>query len=194
MKKSIKLSTYAKLQGVCYQTAWLWHRGGKIEGSYETPTGSVFVQVQDEPAQKPTCRVVCYCRVSNQSRKAELEYQVERCVAYCNAKGYTVDATFKEVASGMNENRKELWKAIASEPTILVVENKDRLTRFGFKYLTALLEKQGCVVEIMNPADNDEQDLIKDMIAIVTSFCCRLYGLRRTKNKIAKLKETLSQI
>lgn len=193
MLKSIKLSKFAKLQGVCYQTAWLWYKAGKIKGAYETPTGSVFVEIPEE-SQPKNRKVVCYCRVSNQSRKAELQYQVDRCVAYCNAKGYVVSGIFDEVASGMNENRRELWKAIASEPTILVVENKDRLTRFGFRYIAALLEKQGCVVEVMNHADNDEQDLVKDMISIVTSFCCRLYGLRRTKNKLAKIKETLSQI
>lgn len=193
MQKSIKLSEYAKLQGICYQTAWLWYKSGKIEGSYETPTGSVFIRLQNEPNLKQQ-KVICYCRVSNQSRKTELQYQVNRCVEYCNAKGYIVDETFQEVASGMNENRKELWKAISKEPTILVIENKDRLTRFGFRYLTALLERQGCVVEVMNPSDNDEQDLIKDMISIVTSFCCRLYGLRRTKNKLNKIKEVIEQV
>lgn len=191
METSIKLSEYAKRQNIHYQTAWRWFESGLIDGAYKTNTGSVFVKVQNEPSQINQ-KIICYCRVSNQSRKNELQFQVDRCVAYCNAKGYKVDATFKEVASGMNENRKELWKAINSNPTILIIENKDRLTRFGFKYLTTLLEKQGCKVEILNPSDNDEQDLIKDMISIVTSFCCRLYGLRRTKNKLNKLKELLN--
>lgn len=92
----------------------------------------------------------------------------------------------------MNENRKELWKMLDSEPTTIVVENKDRLTRFGFKYLENLLNRRGCTILVLNPAVSDEQDLIKDMISVVTSFCCRLYGLRRTKNKMDKIRKVLS--
>jgi putative resolvase len=191
MEFSIKLSEYAKRHNIHYATALSWFSEGKIENSYKSSTGSIFVKILKE-SSPIRHRIICYCRVSNQSRKSELQYQVDRCVAYCNAKGYSVDATYKEVASGMNENRKELWKAINSSPTIVVIENKDRLTRFGFKYLKTLLEKQGCEIEVLNPSDNDEQDLIKDMISIVTSFCCRLYGLRRTKNKLNKLKELLN--
>lgn len=190
MKNSIKLSEYAIKMGVHYQTSWEWFKSGKIEGAYKTPSGSVFVEI-DEETKKPE-KVICYCRVSNQSRKAELQYQVERCVAYCVAKGYKVDTIYKEVASGMNENRKEFWKAINSEATIVVVENKDRLTRFGFKYIENLLKNQGCVIEVMTPNVNDETDLIKDLVSIITSFCCRLYGLRRTRNKVSKIKEVLN--
>ena len=68
---------------------------------------------------------------------------------------------------------------------------KDRLTRFGFEYIRRIGEKHGMKVEVMHPNDNDEEDLMKDMIAIVTSFCCRLYGLRRGHNKANKIKEEL---
>lgn len=60
-------------------------------------------------------------------------------------------------------------------------------------YLKKLLESQGTLIEVINPNDNDEQDLIKDMISIVTSFCCRLYGLRRAKNKRNKIIEVLNE-
>ena len=93
----------------------------------------------------------------------------------------------------MNDNRLQLWKMLDSNPTIIVVENKDRLTRFGFYYLQKLLEKQGCKVEVMNLDQEDETDLIKDLVSIITSFCCRLYGIRRAQNKIKKIKETLTE-
>ena len=70
---------------------------------------------------------------------------------------------------------------VKGQVELIVIENKDRLTRFGFNYLKKLLESQGTLIEVINPNDNDEQDLIKDMISIVTSFCCRLYWLRRAK-------------
>ena len=93
----------------------------------------------------------------------------------------------------MNDNRTMLWKMLDNKPTKIVIENKDRLTRFGFNYLDNLLKEQNCTIEIINKDNQDEQDLIKDMIAIVTSFCCRLYGIRRTQNKLKKIKEVLNE-
>jgi len=99
---------------------------------------------------------------------------------------------YKEVASGMNDNRREFWKMLESSPTKIVVENKDRLTRFGFNYLNKLLSKLGCEIIVINYSDRDEEDLIKDLVSIMTSFCCRLYGLRRGKNKIKQIKDIIN--
>lgn len=192
MEKQLKLSEYAKLMGVTYKTAHNWWKLGKIDNAYMSKSGSVFVRQIDEPKQDS--RVVVYCRVSNQSRKDQVQYQIDRCVNYCISNGYEVSAIYKEIASGMNDKRKELWRMLKSEPTIIVIENKDRLTRFGFEYLEQLLLKQGCRIVVLNPADNDEQDLIKDLVSVVTSFCCRLYGLRRTKNKLAKIKSVIHEV
>lgn len=191
MKQRIKLSKWAKLNGVCYQTAFNWFKQGKLADAVQLDTGSIFIE-QDLEGTKSQ-NVVIYARVSNQSRKLEMNYQIERIQNYCNSKGFTVDKIYKEVASGMNDNRKELWKMLESKPAIIVIENKDRLTRFGFNYLKKLLESRGTLIEVINPNDNDEQDLIKDMISIVTSFCCKLYGLRRAKNKRNKIIEVLNE-
>ena len=144
--------------------------------------GTILVNEKETKEQ----RIVIYCRVSNQSRKKELEYQVERCKQYCISKGYQVHQIYKEIASGMNDNRKEFWKMIESNPTLIIVENKDRLTRFGFEYIKRIGNMSGIGIEVMFPNENDEEDLMKDMISIVTSFCCRLYGLRRGQNKVNK--------
>ena len=149
--------------------------------------GTILVQ---EKEQKPE-RIVMYCRVSNQSRRKELDYQVDRCKQYCIAKGYQVHGIYKEVASGMNDSRKEFWKMIDSNPTKIIVENKDILTRF--EYINRIGKMNGIEIEVMHPNDNDEEDLMKDMISIVTSFCCRLYGLRRGHNKARRIKEELEQ-
>ena len=191
MKQRIKLSKWAKLNGVCYQTAFNWFKQGKLADAVQLDTGSIFIE-QDLEGTKSQ-NVVIYARVSNQSCKLEMNYQIERIQNYCNSKGFIVNKIYKEVASGMNDNRKELWKMLESKPAIIVIENKDRLTRFGFNYLKKLLESRGTLIEVINPNDNDEQDLIKDMISIVTSFCCRLYGLRRAKNKRNKIIEVLNE-
>lgn len=187
----MKLSVWAKQNGVTYLTAYNWFKAGILPvKSYQMPTGTIIVNEESEKNEKE--RNVVYCRVSNQSRKEELNYQVERCLEYCRANGWSVDIVYKEVASGMNDSRKELLKMIESKPTRIVVENKDRLTRFGFNYLEILLEKLGCDIEVINKEKVDEHDLIKDMVSIMTSFCCRLYGLRRGQNKAIKLKEILN--
>jgi len=70
---------------------------------------------------------------------------------------------------------------------ILIVEHKDRLSRFGVNYIQILLAETGRALEIINGADNDKDDLMSDFAAIVTSFCARLYGQRRAKRKTEKI-------
>lgn len=120
-----------------------------------------------------------------------MEYQVDRIKKFAEAKGLMVDKVYKEVASGMNDSRTQLWKMIEYKPTTIIIENKDRLTRFGFEYLSRLLEKQGTKIICMNKDSDEEDDLMKDMISIVTSFYCRLYGMRRGKNKSNKIVEII---
>ena len=75
---------------------------------------------------------------------------------------------------------------------ILVVEHKDRLARFGTNYLKILLEKTGKKLEIVNEADNGKDELRQDLVSIITSFCARLYGLRRSKRKTEKIIKELT--
>ena len=189
----MKLSDWAKKEGVAYLTAYRWFKDGNLPcNARQTKTGTILVE--DAPAVTTRRdRTVIYCRVSNHSRKDEIQYQVDRCEEFCRARGHVVDRVYKEIASGMNDERKIFWEMIEADPTRIVVENKDRLTRFGFNYLERLLAKRGCVIEVMNRDKIDETDLIKDMIAIVTSFCCRLYGARRGQNKAKKIKAAIGE-
>lgn len=129
----MKLSEYCKKQGITYRTGFGWYQKGLIKGAYKTPSGSIFVKEENIEDKKE--RVVVYCRVSSYQKRDDLNRQVERCIQFANAAGVTVDKVYKEVASGMNDNRKEFWKMMKSEPTKIIVENKDRLTRFGFRYI-----------------------------------------------------------
>jgi putative resolvase len=186
----MKLSHYAKLNGVHYQTAYRWFVAGLIPTARQLPNGTILVdQINVNP---PVEKVVTYARVSNASRRKELDYQVKRLQDFCESKGLTITNSYKEVASGMNDSRKQLWKMIDSCPTTIVIENKDRLTRFGFKYLSQLLEKQGTKIIVINESETDEQDLIRDLVSIITSFCCRLYGLRRGHSKSKKITQQIT--
>lgn len=187
----MKLSAWAKLQGINYHTAYKWFNKGLIPNAKQLPTGTILVSESKEN-QPQKSKIVIYARVSNHSRKKEIDYQIDRLKQFCLAKGYSIEKEYKEIASGMNDNRPQFWKMIDSEPTLIVIENKDRLTRFGFNYIERLLDKQNCQIEVIHQDEEDETDLIKDLVSIITSFCCRLYGIRRGQNKSNKIKEVLN--
>ena len=185
----MKLSEYAKQVGVKYRTAWEWYRAGRIKG-YQMETGTIIItEKDDEPkAQK----VAVYARVSSSENKPNLESQAERIVNYCAAKGWQVHKVVKEVGSGVNDNRRKFLSLLSDESiTTIVVEHKDRATRFGFNYIETLLETQGRKIEVINLSDNGKEDLLEDLVSIIYSFCSRLYGQRRAKRKTEKITKEL---
>jgi putative resolvase len=187
----MKLSEYARQVGVSYRTAWNWYRSGKLRG-YQMPTGTIIVQAGSEQVPTGEKRVAIYTRVSAAENRPNLDAQAERLLAYCAAKGYVVSQVVKEVGSGINDKRPKLLKLL-TEPDVdvIVVEHKDRLTRFGFTYIDTLLEGQGRRVEVINLAEDQKEDLLADLTAIIYSFCARLYGLRRAKRKTEKITAEL---
>jgi len=133
----IKLSAYAKGRGINYRTAWRWYRDGLIPGR-QLPTGTILVQDPDAiqpPSSAPATAttVAIYARVSASENKANLDTQADRVASYCAAKGWKVGAVVREIGSGLNDTRPKLLKLLA-DPTVslIVVEHRDRLTRFGF--------------------------------------------------------------
>lgn len=187
----MKLSKWAKEKGISYITAYRWAKSGNIPGTQIMPNGTILINDVNS-ANNDSKNIFIYARVSSNDRKKELDYQVDRIRQFANGKGLTISNVFKEVASGMNDNRKQLWKMLDANPSIIIVENKDRLTRFGFNYIDKLLKKLNVQLIVMNNDQTDEQDLMKDLVSIITSFCCRLYGLRRGHNKANKIKKDLS--
>jgi predicted site-specific integrase-resolvase len=145
-----------------------------------TPTS---VKPQEIPRQ-----VAIYARVSATENKSNLDSQAERLSAYCVARGYKVHKVIKEIGSGINDGRPKLLKLLTDPGVdLIVVEHKDRLTRFGFNYIKELLSMQGRGVEVVNLAGDGKEDLIDDLAAIVYSFCARLYGQRRCKRKTERI-------
>lgn len=88
----------------------------------------------------------------------------------------------------MNDNRKKLTELLTSKQKIkrLVVEHKDRLTRFGYNYLELLAKEKGFEIIIINKTEEDKEDLIQDFISIITSYCARIYGKKHTKRNTEK--------
>ena len=100
----------------------------------------------------------------------------------------------KEIGSGINDSRVKLTNLLISDDyTKIVIEHKDRLTRIGFNYIKILLENKGKQIEVINECDSDKEDLIQDFVSIITSYCAKIYGKRRSNRKteqlIKKLKE-----
>jgi putative resolvase len=180
----MKLSDYAKQMGVRYETAWRWYRDGKIQGRRIGPHTIIITEGQEEPQSAASQQVAIYARVSSAENKSNLDSQAERLVAYCAARGYQVAKVVTEVGSGINDARPKLLALLADQGIgVIVVEHKDRLTRFGYRYLDTLLKNQGRAIEVVNQVENGTEDLLADLAAIVYSFCARLYGQRRAKRK-----------
>ncbi len=181
----MKLSQYAKQQGISYRAALRWFRAGTIKG-YQAPTGTIIVQEGGQHRQAQ--QVAIDARVSSAEHRANVERQAERLLQYGAARGYQVTQVVKEIASGVNESRPKLLSLLKdASSTLIVVEHRDRLTRFGFHYLETLLETQGRSIEVVNVAEHHQEDLLADLVAIVSSFTARLYGQRRAKRKTERI-------
>lgn len=189
----MKLSEYAKLKGVTYRTAQNHWYKGLLKGE-QLATGTIVIFENDCSAVKnKILQVATYARVSSSKNKDNLDKQQSRLIDYANAKGYKTAFNIKEIGSGLNDSRPKLLELISNKDIdIILVEHKDRLTRFGFKYIETLMEIQGRKIEIINNIDDDKDDLIQDFISIITSFCARIYGQRRSKRSTEKLIKELN--
>lgn len=193
----IKLTKAAKILGITKQTLWNWKYQGKISfikcgnlNGLSQETLNSLLGIKDKKEEK----VVIYCRVSSTANKKNLETQKERLISYCIAKGYKIHKIVCEFGSGINDKRPKLQDLLENQDfTKIVVEHKDRLTRLGFNYLDVLLKVLGKEIEVINNAENDESDIIQDFTSIITSFCARIYGNRRSKRKIEKLIEEVKK-
>lgn len=190
MKEYIRLKDYAKKYNVTYRTVQNWWKDGKIPGAIKLPSGSIVIPKESNNIESKNKNLI-YCRVSGQQKKEDLERQVKRCLDFCASSGIIVDKIIKEIASGMNDNRTQLNKYLYDNNYNIIIENKDRLTRFGFNYIKNFMKTNNRLLIIINSNNNEKEDLMQDLISIITSFCCRFYSNRRCKNKINKIKSEL---
>ncbi len=178
----VKLHEWAAREGVHYQTAWRWWRDGKLPvPAQQTATGTILVEVP--AASSGAAGVVVYARVSSHDQRADLDRQVARVTEWVTGQGLTVAGVVREVGSGLNGKRPKL-RRILSDPSaaVIVVEHRDRLARFGVEHLDAALAAHGRRLIVADPGETTD-DLVRDMIEVLTSMCARLYGRRGARNR-----------
>lgn len=176
----MKLSEYAAKHGIQYRAAWNRFKAGKIPGAWQDESGAIIVP--EENATRLNDAAI-YARVSDPSkRKSQLPDQQKRMEDWAVANGYRVVASIAEVGSGLNDKRRRLTSLLKRDDWgTLIVEHKDRLTRFGFEWFRLFIEREGRKIVVVNEASDDRADLIQDFVSIIYSFSARLYGQRRSK-------------
>ncbi len=193
--------------GISFITLKRWIYSGKIY-AVRTPTGRWMIPESEieriisgkEVAKE--VRAVIYARVSSSYQRKDLERQIEYLIQYCSAKGYRVIDILSDIASGLKTNRRGLQKLfnyiVNREVDVVVVTYKDRLTRFGFEYLEYFFKQYGVRIEIIYGGEpkNAYQEVVEDLLAIVTSFAGKLYGIRSHKKKqlVQGFKQLLSEV
>ena len=182
----MKLAAWARANGVHPQTAYRWFRQGTMPvPARRLPSGTILVEVpgSDHDGGRLDQRAVLYARVSAHDQRGELDRQVTRLSASATAQGVTVAEVVTEVGSGLNGRRPKLRRVLADpRAAMIVVEHRDRLARFGVEHLEAALSAQGRRLVVVDPGETSD-DLMRDMVEVLTSFCARLYGRRGARNR-----------
>ena len=157
------MAEWARRNGVHYQTAWEWARDGKMPVPVvQAPSGRWLVTVP-EPGEG---RVVAYCRVSSADQRDDLERQAGRVAAGATGRGLAVWQVVTEVGPGMNGHRRKLTRLLSDlSATVIVVEHRDRLTRFGFGYLAASLAAAGRRIVVLDETGTTD-DLVRDVTEV----------------------------
>ncbi len=179
---------WAELEHLHPQTVWKWCRTGKMPVPVErTPSGMWLVHdpkyETPVPSDTKQSRTVCYARVSSADQKADLQRQADRLKAFALSMGVEHPEVVTETGSGMNDKRRKLNRLL-SDPTVgtLIVEHRDRLARMNAGLVESALKAQGRRIIVVDDTELDD-DLVRDMTEVLTSFCARLYGRRAAKHK-----------
>jgi predicted site-specific integrase-resolvase len=195
------IGEFAKLIGKTEQTLRNWDKNNTLKPHHIAPSGYRYYsqeQLNHFLGIKNTLqlnrKVIGYCRVSSHKQKDDLIRQEDNVKTYMLAKGYQFEIV-TDIGSGINYNKKGLNHLIDlitnSEVDKVVILYKDRLLRFGFELIENLCNKYGTTIEIIDSTDKtEEQELVEDLVQIVTVFSCRLQGKRAHKAK-KMIKELL---
>jgi putative resolvase len=153
------------------------------------PSGTILVDVAAAGEE----RVVLYARVSSHDQRSDLDRQVSRLTEWATEAGWEVGQVVAEVVSGLNGKRAKLSR-ILSDPSasVIVVELRDRLARFGVEHLHAALAAQGRRKVVVDDGETTD-DLVRDMIEVLTSMCARLYGRRGARNRAMRAVTATTQ-
>lgn len=198
----LTIGKMAKKLGVTEQTLRNWDKSGKLKPAYISESG--YRYYSSEQLSKVTGLfytnesskiVVGYCRVSTRKQSDNLDRQVDCVKQYCIAKGYQFKI-ISDIGSGINYNKKGLQDLLKSvmnnEVSKIVVMYKDRLVRFGFELIETVCSYYNVEIEVIDSTEKTEQEeLVEDLVQIITVFGARLSGRRanRAKQIVTELKE-----
>jgi predicted site-specific integrase-resolvase len=134
---------------------------------------------------------VLYARVSSADQREDLERQVQRLQAFAQEQDWTEVKVVTEIGSGLNGKRRKLLQVL-QDPTVIriVVEHRDRLARFGFGLLEAAMAASGRHIVVVEEGEVTD-DLVQDVLEILTSACGRLYGRRSAKRRAQQALEAM---
>jgi putative resolvase len=177
----VNLADWAESVGVNRHTAYRWFREGTLPVTAQRVGRLILVNAA--PAAGMKSGAVVYARVSSHDQRSDLDRQVARLTAWATDHELEVDQVVCEVGSGLNGKRPKL-RRILSDPDarVIVVEHRDRLARFGVEHLEAALAAGGRRIVVTDPGETAD-DLVRDMIEVLTSMCARLYGRRGARNR-----------
>ncbi len=199
MEEFLSPRDVCRMLNVSYITLWRWIKEGRIK-AVRSPSGRYLIprneieRLKGEEKRVERTRAVIYARVSSSKQKeqGDLDRQVELLKKYANEKGYIIVDIITDVGSGLKEERrglKKLLKMVTERRVdVVLVTYRDRLTRFGFKYLHFFFEKHGVrIEEVLHEEKELLDELIEDFLAIIVSFAGKIYGKR--SHKVKKLVE-----
>ena len=184
MLPEVRLTDWARSQGVHPKTAYRWWR----EGTLPVPARQVSARMilVEEPVAGTELGAGLYARVSSHDQRADLDRQVARLTGWATQAGHRVVRVEAEVGSGMNGSRPKVRRLLADpEVTTVVVEHRDRLGRVNVELAEAALSAAGRRLVVLDPGEVGD-DLVRDMTEVLTSFCARLYGRRSARNRAEK--------
>ena len=199
--KYYSAKTVTQLLGVTAQTLRNWDKEGKLKPSYVKSNGyryyseeSILAYTQERKTKK-NLNVIGYARVSSKKQSDDLERQVNNIKEYLSSKYESFDI-ITDIGSGINYNKPGLLKLIEKinkkEVDLIVVLYKDRLLRFGFELVEYFANLNNVKIEVLDKVDkNQDQELVEDLVQIITVFSCNIQGKRKSKTK--KLLEDFSQ-
>ena len=182
----MNLAEWAESQGIARVTAYRWFHQGKLPVRARKIGGLILV---DTPEDTPKRQTVVYARVSSADQKPDLDRQVARVTKWATSQEISVDRVVTEVGSALNGHRRK-FLALLGDPSVsrIIVEHRDRFARFAVEYVEASLSAQGRELIVVDPAELDD-DLVRDMTEILTSFCARLYGKGAASNRARRVVE-----
>src|SRR5437588_6183316 len=191
MEHTYSPQEFGKLIGRTTNTLQKWNRKGILK-AHSSPTNrryythDQYVQYRGLVAQEHGLTIV-YARVSGVAQKPELANQVNALETYCKQHSITVDEWMSDIGSGLNYKRRRFNRLMEmielGQVRRLIIAHRDRLVRFGYEYFEAFCERHHTELVVINgEAMSPEQELVRDLIAIVTVFSARLHGLRSYRN------------